>query len=270
MLYKWGHCPKKHVPDKNYFCTDGMPSIPVVGGDRGNGLCSSYCEQVITISYGREVPFSGSTCRANDGVCKIETSQSVTTTSQYTINMGVNLGAGEEIAKALTGSFDLGASYSYSKSIAHTVTKSKERRPDAIGFCGYWTFFPFMITSCGVLTVADNTAINNSGFNSSGSISAGSKYACDHMYTNIENWCSTTPLFDANHKTNGEVVYVKTDCITGKVLSEDQDTTYDRPGHRWMSTYEGAVLFGNAQTPPHLLLTYGNALTMVQPPTHDE
>lgn len=76
--------------------------------------------------YGQEIPIDTGHCEAGDS-CTYTTSESISTTQTWTVNAGVGLGTGDEISKALTASFDAGASYSWSKSITYTTGIGEKR-----------------------------------------------------------------------------------------------------------------------------------------------
>jgi hypothetical protein len=112
------------------------------------------------MTYGQEVPFSEGTCGQNT-VCAIAAAQSVTVTNTYEINGSVQnakrgkqkqddeegkelMARGDWTPSEIAGAFNLGASYSWSKSVTYGTTQTKTK---TLGDnqCGYWTFIPFMM-----------------------------------------------------------------------------------------------------------------------------
>lgn len=127
----------------------------------GKNGCDSYCEQTLEAIYGREVPFTVGVCQ-NATTCLVATGETVTYTSTYTIDIGftgtgkrdeelVARDEGAEIsardgdpASVFTAAFNIGASYSWSKSVGYTTTTTFSKTLDA-KTCGYWTFIPYLM-----------------------------------------------------------------------------------------------------------------------------
>jgi hypothetical protein len=105
------------------------------------GACASYCEMRITFKFGEEVPFGTQCSSGAGGDCSLDLQRSVSTTTTWEINTNIGISGGTE---AITGSFDLGASYSWSKSIQFTVAKGQSI-PLEDDDCAYWTWLPYLV-----------------------------------------------------------------------------------------------------------------------------
>lgn len=95
------------------------------------------------MTYGQEVPFSSSSCDQNT-TCSISTAEGVSVTTQVSINGGVTLRKRDISDVELQAAFNIGATYSYSKSLSYTVTAGQQKILNA-NQCGYWTFVPYMM-----------------------------------------------------------------------------------------------------------------------------
>jgi hypothetical protein len=74
--------------NKDGQCLDGIPVQP---DDTG---CQSYCEVKITYFYGQEIPYNFD-CRA-DAPCTLTTSESVSHTDSWSIEVGATIGTRHE------------------------------------------------------------------------------------------------------------------------------------------------------------------------------
>ncbi|TGO64028.1 hypothetical protein BCON_0009g00370 [Botryotinia convoluta] len=209
------NCPKKSTLDSSGHCSNAIPNVP---GKQG---CTGYCEIKLTAGYGQEVPIMDGSCQSGT-TCSVSQGQSVTVTNGYSINIGTGLGTGKEISKMLTQGFNIGASYSWSQSIGYTTTETFSKTLDG-KTCGYWTFIPYLMTSCGTLTTAP-TGYTPSGFSNPW------PYCSKSGYKDTGNWCNTTPYKDSNGHAEGKVLFVLTDCKTNGVLKTGQDPAYEYPG----------------------------------------
>ena len=116
----------------------------------GKNGCDSYCEQTLEAIYGREVPFHVGVCQ-NATTCLVANGESITYTNTYTVDVGITgsskrdelVERGEDPASILTAAFNIGASYSWSKSVGYTTTTTFSKTLDA-KTCGYWTFIPYL------------------------------------------------------------------------------------------------------------------------------
>ncbi|KAH9219815.1 hypothetical protein DL95DRAFT_483015 [Leptodontidium sp. 2 PMI_412] len=206
---------------KSYLRPDGHcgGSMPRPGQD---GECTSYCEVRVNYSYGAEVPYGGSECSAKECKLAMGTSTSVTTTWEINASVGMEVSKG-----ALLGAFNLGATYSYSTSLSTSL--SVERAEDLEeGECGYWTWVPIFIESCGSLTTAP--IIDYSDFPPYGSPAMCSS---DSAWTSIDNWCNRTPAKNDDGPAAGYTffVYKKCDAVGGVDLNNPkQHPIYRYPG----------------------------------------
>ncbi|TVY64332.1 hypothetical protein LSUE1_G007533 [Lachnellula suecica] len=221
-------CPKKTTLDSNGHCSAGIGVMP---GDNG---CDSYCEQTLTAVYGREVPFHVGVCQ-NATTCLVATGETVTYTNTYTIDIGFTgsstkrdeeepISRRDDAASIFTAAFNIGASYSWSKSVGYTTTTTFSKTLDGTT-CGYWTFIPYLTTSCGVLTEAAETTTGAGYYDTSELTTCNTKKLTDQT-----NYCNTTPYYDANNKADGVVVFVYANCDTGTPLTTGQDAAYNYPG----------------------------------------
>ncbi|KAF2205692.1 hypothetical protein GQ43DRAFT_467956 [Delitschia confertaspora ATCC 74209] len=228
-------CPRKNTVDGKGHCSKPIRNVP------GKEGCTGYCEVRITMSYGQEVPFSSSTCPELT-TCRVDKAESVTITNTYTINVGITGGVGkrdetssnpalsllprEEGAESiLKASFDVGASYSWSKAVSYGTTRSYLKELSA-NQCGYWTFVPFIMESCGTLTTASRKEMAAGYY-----MSNRAPYCDKDELKDTENWCNKTPYQDENGQADGRVIFVKVDCGTNALLPMDQqDEVYKYPG----------------------------------------
>lgn len=65
-------------------------------------------------------------------------------TNAYEVSLGLTIGGGGDEG-GLEAAFDLGASYSWSKSVGTTRTLTQPRPSNSLEYCGYWTFLPYYI-----------------------------------------------------------------------------------------------------------------------------
>jgi hypothetical protein len=132
------NCPKKNTLDSSGHCSATIPNVP------GSHGCTAYCELTLAVGYGQEVPITEGSCQELTS-CVVTTGQSVTVTHSYSISTKVGLSSTDNLVDILTSAFELGASYSWSKAIAYTVTTSHTETLKA-NQCGYWTFIPYVMT----------------------------------------------------------------------------------------------------------------------------
>jgi hypothetical protein len=136
------------------------------------------------------------------------------------------LGTGDEISKALTGAFDIGASYSWSKTLTYTTsTLHTKELPE--GSCGYWTFIPYVMTSCGTLTT-QGTKSQSAGYYGTNTYTY-----CSGSVKDTPNWCNNAFYKDDNGKVDGEVVFVYVDCEKGGVLQDKDIKGGKQPASYW-------------------------------------
>ncbi|TGO26268.1 hypothetical protein BPAE_0063g00370 [Botrytis paeoniae] len=123
--------------------------------------------------------------------------------------MSSGLDTGKEINEMLTQSFNIGASDSWSQSIVYTTTETFSKMLNG-KTCGYWTFIPYLMTSCGSLTTAPT------GYTPPGP-------TAQKADTKI------LPT-DSNGHAEGKVLFVFTDYKTNGVLKTGQDPAYEYLG----------------------------------------
>ncbi|KUJ23341.1 uncharacterized protein LY89DRAFT_635605 [Mollisia scopiformis] len=211
------NCPKKATLDSKGHCSSPIPNIPENAG------CTAYCEIKLTPIFGQEIPFADGSCQSST-TCYMSTGQSVVVTNTYTVNVDVSINAGEDPLKTLTSAINIGATYSYSKSVGYETTEV-HRMPLNATACGYWTFIPYLFNSCGTLTTA---AI---GETPAGYYNQDESPYCDKSsLSDVANYCNTTPHQDANGHADGKVIFVYTDCDTNIALPNGQDPAYWFPG----------------------------------------
>ena len=129
------NCPKKITVNADGNCP--------IGQYTASSGCISYCEAKVQWFFGPEVPYAETQCQANS-TCTFATAQSVTVTNTYEVSLGLTLsGGGDE--GGLEAAFDLGATYSWSKSVGTTRTLTQPRPSNSLQYCGYWTFLPYYI-----------------------------------------------------------------------------------------------------------------------------
>ncbi|KAL2060679.1 hypothetical protein VTL71DRAFT_9320 [Oculimacula yallundae] len=139
------------------------------------GECSVYCEVRVTYSYGEEQPYSESQCRASE--CKV----AMGTTKTITTTWGIDA--------SLVKAFSIGATYSYSTSVAYSLSTEQTVMLEP-GECGYWTFVPVLVESCGTLTTAPVDYGSGSPFDTN----------------------PTLPALTEDGKGYGIVIFVYTNC----------------------------------------------------------
>ncbi|TVY57061.1 hypothetical protein LCER1_G001922 [Lachnellula cervina] len=218
-------CPHKTSLDKHGHCSSGIETMP------GKNGCDSYCEQTLEASYGREVPFHVGVCQ-NATTCLVANGESVTYTNTYSIDIGLTgTGKRDELmerdddpASVLTAAFNIGASYSWSKSVGYTTTTTFSKTLDS-KTCGYWTFIPYLTVSCGILTQAEEETTGAGYYGTSTLTTCNTKKLSD-----TKGYCNTTPYYDDNKHADGRVVFVYADCETEIPLKTGQDPAYNYPG----------------------------------------
>ena len=221
------------------------------GLDLTNGedssYCAGYCEVKNAFFYGAEVVFTEfAGCRANSP-CTFTSTKSLTITQTWTFNADLTTSfkhKKDEIPEAtrtvndkrqeegdsggLEGSFNLGASYSYSTAKTSSTGLALTRPTNSTQYCGYWTFVPIFWTSCGSYSTSAVTYTTYSGYESAETYSTG----CDNTTsTTVGNYCNTYPYLDDNGNQAGETVFVLVGCSSNiKQPAFMQDPIYTYPG----------------------------------------
>jgi hypothetical protein len=98
------------------------------------------------MTYGQEVPFTDGFC-PNNTDCTVSVGTAVTVTNTFSLNAGVSVKKRDISADdpiELEATFNIGASYSYSKSLTFTVSTTLHEYATP-NLCGYWTLIPYMM-----------------------------------------------------------------------------------------------------------------------------
>ncbi|KAF7901384.1 hypothetical protein EAF00_003605 [Botryotinia globosa] len=119
---------------------------------------------------------SGGSCGSGTE-CSISSTQSIS----YVNTFSINAGTGGAVAKVLESAFDIGASYTFSKTLTYSDTAGSKMALKE-NECGYWTFITYVLESCGTLTgTAEKLA--TAGYMNSGTC----QYCDKSAYTNTAN-----------------------------------------------------------------------------------
>ncbi|KAH7364762.1 hypothetical protein BKA65DRAFT_473075 [Rhexocercosporidium sp. MPI-PUGE-AT-0058] len=209
-------CEKKSYLRPDGHCGGSMPGVDE------DGACTAYCEIRVNYSYGQEVPYGGSECAAKE--CKIAkgTSSTVTTTWEINANIGIEVSKG-----ALLGAFNLGASYSFSTSASTSLDIERSEELEE-GECGYWTWVPILVDTCGSLTTAPTEIPNDGPFGGAARCNADAS-----TWTSIGNWCNRTPVKRDDGSAAGNTFFVYTKCdVAGGIdwNNKKQSDIYRHPG----------------------------------------
>ncbi|KAI9659540.1 MAG: hypothetical protein M1821_001799 [Bathelium mastoideum] len=202
--------------DQNGDCPEGLEHT-----DKTTDTCSSYCEVNNMWYPGPESPFLNSACTAGDS-CTLSAGNSTTVTNSWSINIGLTGNSGKVTAAELTGAFNVGASYTYSSSVTYTVTETHTRSDNATSNCGYFTFVPYYLSSCGSLTTSAYEEVAFVG---------GTDFQCttDDLAT-TGNYCNQSP-YTVNGEAQGQVIWVETNCNGGGLADmSSQQPIYQYPG----------------------------------------
>ncbi|RDL36825.1 uncharacterized protein BP5553_06177 [Venustampulla echinocandica] len=228
-------CPKKFAVDKDGHCAEALQNMETAV--RG---CLGYCEKKITASYGPEVPFNQGVCQS-DTTCSISAGQSVTVTNSYSLTGGVTVGTKRDESSlferqaaaaglpSLSAAVNLGASYSWSEAVAYTVASTMTKNLDK-DTCGYWTFIPYIMQTCGVMTSSKQLSSGANPINPA---------RCEMKnFKDTKDYCVSFPFKDKKGFADGEIVFVYVDCETQKPKTTGQDNAYNWPGVRPMTQKE--------------------------------
>ncbi|KAI9702775.1 MAG: hypothetical protein M1836_007989 [Candelina mexicana] len=227
------NCPKKNTMDAKGNCQVD----PSASKNGHPDTCTTYCEVRVKWFYGQEVPYSGTRCAANSP-CTFATATSVAVTNKYEFNIGgANVPKVKREAKAdaapgftkwskrddksiIQAAFNVGASYSYSKTVTTTQTLTQPRPTDGphADKCGYWTFIPYYIASCGSVSslILRDVRLGVT--------------VCLGDYKTTPNVCNSTP-YTVKGAAAGTNIFVYVDCNTNAKLDASiQDPIYNQPG----------------------------------------
>ncbi|KAL9065998.1 MAG: hypothetical protein Q9161_007849 [Pseudevernia consocians] len=199
--------------------------------------------QTTTWFFGPEIPFDVS-CQSGDHTCAITETAGVSVTNEHSFTVGFNLGNKKrddsEVSAELstrddsapatpkgpldyvTAAFNFGASWSWSNTKSSGIASSQNKPAQALNECGYWTFIPYYVTSCGSLTYApyipDDEPTLAAGY--PGLVEPeGHPASCDGTGTTIGNFCQSTPYLDGNGNAVGVTVFVAMECQSNKPLA---------------------------------------------------
>lgn len=139
-------CPAANSLDSNGACTAGLKNQ---GGITGV-YCTAYCQIKSTWFPGPEAPFENTECSSGDG-CTLAQSKTTTVTNGYSINVGISTKKNKRDdapdASELELTFNAGASYTFSESVAYATTTTHTRNANQTAIdCGYFTFVPYYLT----------------------------------------------------------------------------------------------------------------------------
>ena len=196
--------------------------------------CVAYCEVHLSWSYGPEISYDQN-CQATDDKCQITDTATVATTNSHSFNVGFSLGKRDnededEVLEELLfaraaepaspldrvkAAFDFGASWTWSDTKTDSIAKASTKPENAKGQCGYWSFVPYYITSCGSLTYAPFHP--HLSPLQTGSLGPTDPASCGKPKT-IANFCQSTP-YTSGGKAVGSTVFVATECESNKPLS---------------------------------------------------
>ncbi|RMJ08299.1 hypothetical protein CDV36_012074 [Fusarium kuroshium] len=166
--------------------------------------CESFCEKSLKWSYGKEVKFANAECRR--GKCTLEDRMAVT--FGETISWGLQIGH---------GAFTAGVSFTYSQEKQTFSGVVRDKPDDLIDECGYWTFVPYMVTSCGITAKGEHTQNAFTG------------EKCKNRVEKEE--CLTDYLRHSDGMPAGVPVFVTYDCATRERLAFcKQDELYLKLG----------------------------------------
>ncbi|KAF2470515.1 uncharacterized protein BDR25DRAFT_314693 [Lindgomyces ingoldianus] len=168
--------------------------------------CAAYCEEKTAWFYGREIEFPLQ-CQSNSK-CTLTTTDTITVTNSYTVNVGLDGSAGDA-KTGLLSALKVGFSYSYSVASAKAQGLS-QTAPD--GYCGYWTFIPMYWASYGSLTHA--SLFTSAALPFTGMVPT-THCNRDAVTKKVYNY---KPVFDTSGNPVGETVFVKKNCVTHKKL----------------------------------------------------
>ncbi|KAI9702379.1 MAG: hypothetical protein M1836_000858 [Candelina mexicana] len=184
----------------NTNCPSSLTTPTVcMSSDFYKANCVAYCEQYLWWFYGPEVSFPNSQCQPNV-TCTFAGAQSLAITNSYTFEGGVT-GKSDEV---LESAFNFGASYTYSKTTTTTQTLTSARPNSTIEYCGYWTFLPYYVRSCGFF-------LSKEVFSFTGGTPPSSyNYCGGHQNTTFT--CNNSTLLDSNGNAEGITSFVATYC----------------------------------------------------------
>ncbi|RDL39662.1 uncharacterized protein BP5553_04002 [Venustampulla echinocandica] len=183
-------CPRKVEVKEDGTC-------PMHWNEEDLPRCAGYCEVRLSYSYGREQPFDTSRCGQGD--CGLSAETSATVTKSFSFTLGIESQAGLAVS--------LGATWGWSESKGTTTGLSREKPDKNKDNCGYWTFVPYYVSSCGTLTHGDLKTRSVGG----------PRNSCENVVT-THNVCTTSLWKNKDGNIGGVPIFVATECKTQKPL----------------------------------------------------
>lgn len=181
--------------------------------------------------------------------------------TQWQVNLGLDLGITGGPNDSVSAALSLGASWSSTRT--EGTSKGESHTPPADAACGYWAYIPvnvgyvtheymyhaYMRTnhkilnrSCGTLSVYNTEETRTSG-GWTGTWS--STYHCSKEGTTTQHVCTNRALIDDNGVAAGATVFVKQDCSSGRTLcKKHQPREFQQqtnPDTKWSMEYSGDV-----------------------------
>ncbi|KAK6358929.1 hypothetical protein TWF696_000103 [Orbilia brochopaga] len=184
-----------------------------------NKDCASWCEVRRRFFYGMERPYSAEVITSGNGA------PVRTLTKGYSVSWGLSFDVGLGLS-APDGIFSGSLGLSLSRTVTYTVEEGSQADPkDMHGFCGYFTFIPKMVESCGSLTKWRRQTVNGNHF---------SFDKCDGRASTgtTGNVCITHPFKRPDGKPDGLTIVVLIRCWNHHLLAPMrlQNIDYRRPG----------------------------------------
>ncbi|KAH7141344.1 hypothetical protein B0J13DRAFT_623711 [Dactylonectria estremocensis] len=169
---EWFGCKPKHNVNKKGECEGDWAAYP--------SGCTSYCESYVEWRYGPEARFQQVRCAR--GPCKLEP------------GLGANITVPVWQPGISKFSFTTGSTFNYYDPSTTAVSAVVEKPRELFHECGYFTFIPYMVKSCGVTVYG--------------------RYFLEHWCKAHENRgdCRENVLQRPNGKPDGIIVFVATDC----------------------------------------------------------
>ncbi|KAJ6257240.1 hypothetical protein Dda_8128 [Drechslerella dactyloides] len=184
-----------------------------------NKDCASWCEVRRRFFYGMERPYSAEVITNGPG------SPVRTLTKGYSVSWGLSFDVGLGLS-APDGIFSGGLGFGLSRTVTYTVEEGSQVDPkDMKGFCGYFTFIPKMVESCGSLTKWKRQTFNGNHFNFQKCDARGS-------LGTTGNVCVTHPFKRGDGKADGLTIVVLIHCRNHHLLApmKFQNVDYRKPG----------------------------------------
>ncbi|KAF3913020.1 hypothetical protein ABW21_db0203012 [Orbilia brochopaga] len=184
-----------------------------------NTDCAAWCEVSRRFFYGMEQPYSAEIITIGNGAPTHSLTEGFSVSWGLSFDIGLGLADPEGVLSGALG-------FSLSKTVTYSLTQSFQADPDKMnGYCGYFTFIPKMVESCGTLTQYEYVTI--------GDVRSVTTDRCSHLpLGTTENVCITHPFKNEDGKTDGVTVVALTLCDNEHLLApmKFQHKTYQLPG----------------------------------------